>query len=206
MLHPSGRLTPQDTDSIDKPPTPGSVLITRRSGVASDATRREAFAAEGCSRIPPPLPKNEAPGVVRTSGALSFSVTERTVQLSEKFWRRTASLVTPLITLGVLASRDNAIQDEVAVEIIFLVFRLAFAFGFCMHPRASGPNADSLSDLVFADVEHHEILRNNKRSAIVFSNTIDHWQDCVGIHQNVGSNCQSGRVSKQYARIKSSSA
>ena len=34
----------------------GNFLITRRSGVASDATRREAFAAEGCSRIPPPLP------------------------------------------------------------------------------------------------------------------------------------------------------
>jgi len=50
----------------------GNFLITRRSGVASDATRREAFAAKGCSRIPPPLPKNEAPGVVRTSGALFF--------------------------------------------------------------------------------------------------------------------------------------
>ena len=98
------------------------------------------------------------------------------------FWRR--SLVTPFITLGVLASRDNAFQNVVAVQIIFLVFRLAFAFSFCMHPRASGPNADSLSNLVFADVEHHEILRDNKRSVIVFSNTVNRWQDCVGIDED----------------------
>ncbi len=53
----------------------GNFLITRRSGVASDAARREAFAAAGCSRIPPPLPRNEASGVVRTSGALVLSDT-----------------------------------------------------------------------------------------------------------------------------------
>ena len=35
----------------------GNFLITRRSGV----------------RIPPPLPRNEAPGVVMTSGALCFN-------------------------------------------------------------------------------------------------------------------------------------
>jgi len=32
----------------------------------------------------PPLPRNEAPGVVRTSGAFSFGLTERTAQVSEK--------------------------------------------------------------------------------------------------------------------------
>ena len=106
------------------------------------------------------------------------------------FWRR--SLVTPLTIFGVLASWDNAFQNEVAVEIIFLVFRLAFAFSLCMHPRASGPNADSLSDLVFADVEHHEVLRDSKRSVIIFANAVNRWQDSVGIDQEVGSNRQSG--------------
>ena len=72
------------------------------------------------------------------------------------FWRR--SLVTPLISLGVFASRDNAFQNVVAVEIIFLVFRLAFTISFCMHPRTSGPNADSLSDLLLADIENHEVM------------------------------------------------
>jgi len=45
-------------------------LITRRSGVASDATRREAFAAEGCSRIPPPLPSK--PSESKGSGGFLF--------------------------------------------------------------------------------------------------------------------------------------
>ncbi len=48
----------------------GNFLITRRSGVASDATRREAFAAEGCSRIPPPLPSE--PSESKGSGGFSF--------------------------------------------------------------------------------------------------------------------------------------
>jgi hypothetical protein len=48
----------------------GNFLITRRSGVASDATRREAFAAEGCSRIPPPLPLK--PSESKGSGGFLF--------------------------------------------------------------------------------------------------------------------------------------
>ncbi len=59
--NPAGGLTPQHPGNIANPPTPGSVLITRRSGV----------------RIPPPLPRKEAPGVVRTSGALSFGLTKK---------------------------------------------------------------------------------------------------------------------------------
>ena len=65
-------LTPQHRYIKEKTLDPPSTFITRRPGVASDATRREAFAAKGCSRIPPPLSRNEAPGVVRTSGALSL--------------------------------------------------------------------------------------------------------------------------------------
>jgi hypothetical protein len=68
-------LTPQDAKNIEKTPTPDSALITRRSGV----------------RIPPPLPRNEAPGVVRTSGALYF--------LAVKNRLRELKRVTPLALL-----------------------------------------------------------------------------------------------------------
>ncbi len=86
-------------------------------------------------------------------------------RLGDYVQRRRRSLVTHLVTLGVLAGRDNALHDVVAVEIIFLEFRRACRFSFSMHPRVFGSDSHSLSDLVFADIEHHEILPESKRSS-----------------------------------------
>ena len=88
----------------------GNFLITRRSGV----------------RIPPPLPRNEAPGVVRTSGAFSFHGFDTRLRLDPGYSRgKTKPVATALSSAKSATPHDAPIGNSPPTDLCSVyAFRL----------------------------------------------------------------------------------